>query len=268
LFWHTANQKERKGRRDFQSETALLVIMQQLDFVGKTKEELAIEFIRENEPPNGYAVMYSGGKDSDVLTHLAWRSGVSWIPFYSLMPDPPELIKYTTTKFPHLRILRPQYSFWRGIVNKFPPHRKAAWCCTEIKEKPSREIGLTYRLVGIRAEESSNRAKLGWVNQITKQRINLHPLYNWKEWEIWDYIERNGLKYCSLYDEGLSRLGCVVCPKRTNSKAQEFYRKRWPQYFRLFEKQVKKWWKLKGQYRENETAQSAEEFLHNWYQGK
>lgn len=106
------------------------------------------------------------------------------------------------------------------------------------------------------------------INRITRKRINYHPLFNWREWEIWEYIERNKLVYCTLYDEGFSRLGCVVCPERTNSKAQELFRARWPQYFRLFEKQVGKWWELKGKYRESEKAGSVEEFLANWYTGR
>ena len=44
--------------------------MQQLNLQGKTKEELAIEFIREHEPEEGYFVGDSGGKDSTYTLSL------------------------------------------------------------------------------------------------------------------------------------------------------------------------------------------------------
>jgi len=231
------------------------------------KAKKAIDFIREYEPLEGYAGMFSGGKDSTVLYDLGKKSGcrITW--YYSLMPDPPELIKFIKT-FPDINILRPKYSFWRGIIKKFPPHRRVAWCCSDLKERPSISLPFVHRLLGIRAEESSSRRKLDRINRITKHRINYHPLYDWLEWEIWEYIEKNKLRYCSLYDEGFNRLGCVVCPKRIPSKSHDLFKQRYPQYFKLFEKQVKKWWESKGQYRKSEKAKTAREFLDNWYQGK
>jgi len=241
--------------------------MQQLNLItGQTKEQEAIGFIQEHEPPEGYFLGFSGGKDSGVLYDLTVKAGVKFEAYYSLMPDPPELIQFVK-RFP-VKIIRPEKSFWTLVETKFPPNRNARWCCDYIKEKPSTKIPLTYRLLGIRAEEGPSRAKRGRINQITRKRINIHPLFTWLEWEVWDYIESNGLPHCSLYDEGFNRLGCVVCPERTNTKAQELFKQRWPQYFRLFEKQVRKWWKAKGQYRENEKAKSADEFLNNWYRGK
>lgn len=232
-----------------------------------TKPEIAIRFLQEHEPFEGYAGMFSGGKDSSVLMDLGVKSGCNITWFYSLMPDPPELIKFVRS-YPNIHVLHPPYSFWAGILKNFPPHRKAAWCCRVLKEGPSIKLPYTHRLLGIRAEESRNRAKQGMVNKITRKRINYHPLYDWKEWEIWEYIEQNKVRYCSLYDDGFARLGCVVCPKRTNTKSQELFRRCWPQYFRLFEKQVKKWWKVKGQFRETELAKNADEFIQNWYNGK
>lgn len=243
--------------------------MQQLNIIdGRTKEEEAIEFIRKHEPPEGYFLGFSGGKDSVVLLDLVRKSGVRKHSFYSLMPDPPELIRFIQ-KF-HVTILHPEFSFWNGVETWFPPHRNSRWCCDYIKEKPSVKVPLPRRLLGIRAEESSNRAKKGRINKITRKRINYHPLFYWQEWEIWDYIESNGLAYCSLYDEGFSRLGCVVCPMRAGTKEQELWKQRYPQYFRLFEKSAYSWYERIGFHRERVRGYSQlwEEFLGNWYAGK
>ena len=230
---------------------------------------MSIRFIRENEPPEGYMGCYSGGKDSDITKHITDKAGVKVKWYYSLMPDPPELIQHIKSRNFPITILKPEYSFWHGIIKNFPPHMKARWCCRIIKELPSTKIPLTHRLLGIRAEESRNRAKQGWINQRTKKRINYHPIFNWTEWEIWDYIEENNLEYCSLYDEGFSRLGCIVCPMRSK-REQEFYFKRYPQYKKLFEKVVGKWWDKKGFARQRLRgyAYFLDEFLDNWYKGK
>lgn len=211
---------------------------------------------------------YSGGKDSETLWDITIKAGVKFTPYYSLMPDPPELIQHIKKCHPNINIIRPQHTFWKLVETRFPPVRNARWCCDEIKETPSKKIPLTHRLLGIRAEESRNRAKQGWINKFTKKRINYHPLYDWLEWEIWEYIERCGLPYCSLYDEGFRRLGCVVCPLRSHPEMMK-YKKRWPQYFKLFEKQAYKWWERKG-YHKNRVrgyAQLFDEFLDNWYHG-
>ena len=186
------------------------------------------------------------------------------------MPDPPELIQHIKKYHPNVEFLYPEMSFWKGIVKNFPPHRRGRWCCDIIKEKPSKKVPLIHRLLGIRAEESPNRAKRGWINKITQKRINYHPIFDWLEWEVWDYIERYNLPYCQLYDEGFSRLGCVVCPMRAPSAEQELYRLRYPQQFKRFERKVEQWWENGGWWRETRRRYSMllDEFLDNWYKGK
>ena len=243
--------------------------MQQLNLNGKTKTQLAIEFIQANSPEGKpYMLCYSGGKDSIVLEHLTRMSGVNYEVYYSLMPDPPEILKFIQSRNFYINILRPEINFWGGIVENFPPHRKARWCCSAIKEKPSTKIPLTHRLLGIRAEESRGRAKQGFINQRTKKRINYHPIFDWLEWEIWDYIEEHQLEYCSLYDEGFSRLGCLICPMRSTPETL-IWKNRWPKHYNLFEKKCMEWWVLKGIDRQIERKQTTnfDEWLFDWYRG-
>lgn len=240
--------------------------MQQLNLSGQTKTEIAIDFLREHEPPEGYAGFYSGGKDSEVLKHLAMRSGVRVKWFYSLMPDPPEVLRHIKKYHPDVVWLRPDFSFWQGIVKLYPPRRNARWCCNKIKEKPGTKIGFIHRILGIRAEESRGRAKQGFIHQRTKKRINYHPIFDWLTWELWEYIERNHIPTCSLYDDGFDRLGCIVCPMRT-AKQKAIYRNRFPSQHRLFEKACYRWWELKGHHRQRIRGDSIlfSEFIDNWY---
>jgi len=243
--------------------------MEQLNLKGQTKEEQAIEFIQKHEPPEGYMGCVSGGKDSEVLKHLTVMSGVKVQWYYSLMPDPPELLQFIKKYHSDVKIIRPKNSFWKQVGTWFPPHRFSRWCCDYIKEAPSKKIPLTHRLLGVRGEESAGRRKKGWINQFTKKRINYHPIFDWLEWEIWEYIEGNGLPHCSLYDEGFSRLGCVVCPMRS-AKDTAKWRARFPPQYRLFEKCCYRWWERIGHHRQRIRGREMlfDEFMGNWYRGK
>jgi phosphoadenosine phosphosulfate reductase len=63
----------------------------------------------------------------------------------------------------------------------------------------------------------------------------LHPIIDWSTHDVWGLIRSEGLPYCSLYDEGFDRVGCILCPMQSLKRR---YRdlSRWPRYepaFRL-----------------------------------
>ncbi|HET6456314.1 MAG TPA: phosphoadenosine phosphosulfate reductase, partial [Armatimonadota bacterium] len=61
----------------------------------KSLVDVAVERIRTFEPPEGYWLAFSGGKDSVVLKALADISGVKYEPHYSVTGiDPPELVRF------------------------------------------------------------------------------------------------------------------------------------------------------------------------------
>ena len=131
-------------------------------------------------------------------------------------------------------------------------------------------MGLKHRVEGIRKEESPKRAKYPQVNH-NKNRGSTayYPIFNWTEGDIWDYIEKYKLPYPSVYDEGLSRLGCIICIYHSgkDGKGHEFYRKRWPGYFKVFERQVTKWWHKRKATGRDMAHETPEAFLKDWYEG-
>jgi len=244
-------------------------LVQQLNIELKTKEEEAIEFIKKHEPPEGYFLGFSGGKDSVVLYDLTRKSGVKFQAYYSATGiDAPELVKFINENYLDVVHLRPKKSFFYYIVNTgyaFPTifHR---WCCDVLKKRPAQKIPLKFRLMGIRAEESAKRAgrkRIQWVKSI--RAYHYKPIFYWLEWEVWDYIEKNNLKYCSLYDEGFSRLGCVVCPFVSGKKAA-IQKARWPKIYHAFELAMNKVYN-NGRFKDGRAweEKTFEEFLNNWY---
>ena len=229
----------------------------------------SIEFLRENEPPEGYFVGFSGGKDSIVTKKLCEMANVRHKAFYSATGiDAPEVVRFIRKEYPHIPFLHPNMTFWEGIRKKSPPLRMMRWCCDVLKKDPSRHIPLKHRVMGIRAEESARRAKRPRIDAYNGQ-ILYKPIFQWTEWHVWDFIDTFELPYPSLYEEGFNRIGCVVCPwiMGGNGKRLQLHQERWPQYYRLFEKAVTDWFMSYRTQPRPQQQQTPEAYIQAYYRG-
>ena len=208
---------------------------------GETPVGLAIERFREFEPPEGYYLAFSGGKDSIVIKQLAIEAGVAFDAHYSVTTiDPPDLVRFIREHHPDVHWERPEKPFLLRLREKGFPARRGRWCCDEYKE-----TGGVGRLVvtGVRAAESPRRAKRGIIEHCQrKSKRLLHPIIDWTDENVWDFIRSRGLPYCRLYDEGYQRIGCLFCPA-ARQKGRERERARYPGYERAFRRAFVALWR-------------------------
>ena len=117
-------------------------------------EQMALDY----DPDNGFYLAFSGGKDSQVLYHLAKMAGVKFKAHMNLTSiDPPDVIRFVKKNYPDVELIKPQMSIYdMAIKLHFLPTRRLRWCCAKYKEMSG--VG-KVTLIGIRHAESVRRSK-------------------------------------------------------------------------------------------------------------
>lgn len=163
------------------------------------------------------------------------------------------------------------------IVKKgIPPTRMIRYCCSVFKESTEKNRVVA---LGVRAAESFKRRNkdtfstygnsikntkyfsLSHVNEVFKnakdqdevwdctlvttarkhKTIIVNPIYEWEDYEVWDYIHENNVKYNDLYNMGYKRVGCILCPlARKSEKLRdiETFPKYKERYIKAFDKML------------------------------
>jgi phosphoadenosine phosphosulfate reductase len=201
---------------------------------GESRIEQSINLLRKYEPPEGYYLAFSGGKDSIVIYDLAKKAGVRFDPHFSRTTvDPPEILDFIKKNYPDVIWEKPKKSMFQLIRETgCLPTRFKRFCCRALKE-----IGGRGRIVivGTRAEESFKRKNRAIYHESkrTKGKFLLQPILYWTTEDIWDYIENEELPYCTLYNQGYNRIGCIMCPLQSK-KGMEMDAKRFPKYYKAY----------------------------------
>lgn len=234
----------------------------------------SIDRIKAFEPPDGYFLGFSGGKDSVVIKALSDMAGVKYDAHYNITTvDPIELVHFIRDEYPDVIWDRPKYSMRQLIIKAMiPPSRHNRYCCSFLKEVNG---GGRVVMTGSRWAESLNRYKsqgvvtifnakkgsrvandLGAEYDVTQRggiimnmdndparrtveqcyRTNktlINPIVDWTDEDVWEFIHAENISYCSLYDEGWTRLGCIGCPL-ANYRQRVLQFQRWPNMYRVY----------------------------------
>ena len=237
--------------------------MEQLSFFSIEKKiQNAITLLKMFEAkaiemhPEGYYLCLSGGKDSQVIYELAKQAKVKFQAYYNVTTvDPPELVYFIRKMYPAVIINQPDTTMWELISQKhYPPTRRMRYCCSELKERGGKG---RFVVTGVRWAESRKRRKRGFAEiqgpsepkvilnsdndekrrqiencQITGKRV-LNPILDWTDDEVWQFIHTHIRTYCSLYDEGFTRIGCIGCPL-ASTKQREKELARYPMFKKAY----------------------------------
>jgi len=235
----------------------------------------AIDLLRANEPPEGYYVAFSGGKDSCAIKKLCQLAGVKFDAWYSNTTiDPPELVQFIKTEHKDVQWNQPRHgAMMARVANKpsLPPTRSVRWCCAEYKEQGGNG---RVKVVGVRKSESNSRRAWNDISEDGSGHKVICPIVHWSDDQVWLFLEAYEVPYCKLYDEGWDRLGCVGCPL-ASKKNQEREFDRWPRYKANWGKAVKANWekyhakmKRDGNPYYHAKFKTAEDFWQWWLTAK
>lgn len=221
-------------------------------------------------------ITYSGGKDSDVMLHLAEKSGIPFEALHSLTTaDAPETVRHVYDTFrrleekgvkctvdKHVQLDGSRVTMWNLIPRKLiPPMRIKRYCCAELKEGGGKG---RFIATGVRWAESTARKRRGGLEVLTskpqsklilsndndedrrlfetcqlKGKRVVNPIIDWKDNEVLDYAAVEKIPMNPLYCEGFHRVGCVGCPL-ANVKMRMMEFSRYPKikaaYIRAFDR--------------------------------
>lgn len=119
------------------------------------------------------------------------------------------------------------------------PSAKARFCTQELKLIPLAKYmdaaeDCTHQVwVGVRAEESPSRAKLGPFSgsdvkypprKVSRQIIN-RPLLDWTWRDVFEIHSRHDIKPNPLYKMGMNRVGCFPCIMSRKAELREMFRR-------------------------------------------
>jgi len=222
-------------------------------------ESKSIYIIREAywEYKEKLAILWSMGKDSTTLVHLARKA------FFGHLPLPVIHID-TGFKFRQIYEFRSKYAaIWDldlkivrndiALKEEISPVNGGRFaCCTQLKTEALKQAILDYHLrallVAIRRDEHAIRAKERYFSARDKSfkwdyqnqpmelwaehyktksqagaHFRIHPLLHWREIDIWKYIERERLPVVDLYfsrhKKRYRSIGCQCCCQPVASTA-------------------------------------------------
>lgn len=195
--------------------------------------------------------------------------------------DAPQTVRHIRKVFKSLEekgikceIEMPKYkgehiTMWKLIPLKLmPPTRQVRYCCQVLKETGCAN---RYIATGVRWAESRQRKEREEFEKIGETKANkekftsimlmndndanrrmnelcmqknkmvVNPIIDWKDSDIWEFINSEHIETCELYKCGYDRVGCIGCPlasKKRREKGMCDFPKYKQAYIRAFDRMI------------------------------
>jgi phosphoadenosine phosphosulfate reductase len=111
-----------------------------------------------------------------------------------------------------VHIIRPEVE-----LDRYPLAVDPVACCGDLKIRPLNaaiaRLAIPALLTGVRADENPDRAARPWLED-HGDHFRALPILEWTELDIWTFMVRGKIPWCTLYDHGYRSLGCVPCTSR------------------------------------------------------
>lgn len=99
---------------------------------------------------------------------------------------------------------------WKHLIDA--PFDLTYKCCNELKKKPLQGYLKDGVFIGTMASDSGLREdsykKTGCINFGENKCM---PLSIWNTTDVWEFIKKQNIKYCNVYDSGEKHTGCAYC---------------------------------------------------------
>ena len=241
------------------------------DLFGVSKHDQSIKWIQSyTQGMENVICAFSGGKDSQCCYHLMKEAQINFRAVYTITRfEPPELLRFIRQNYPDVEIIR---NFKRSLTDDIAffglPNRWYRWCCGV--KHDHYPIPFDLKVIGVRWEESPRRKETWRVFGFDKsKKAYLCPIATWTTVDVWEYLNTNHIPHCELYDQGYTRIGCVMCPL-ASPKNRQLDMARYPKHCAMLRKAGDKFVALHSdqptRYADNWRAADnpAEEYWQRW----
>lgn len=239
-------------------------------------ESKSIAFIRdvmEKNPDITPTVSYSGGKDSLVTLLLTLKAGLKLPMIFAdtglEFPETVANVHEVAEKYGLPLIIESgETGFWEAFAVNGPPAVDFRWCCKSCKLMPVKSLiektwGEALSFIGQRKFESAKRMQSPrvWRNKNVPCQVSAAPIQHWTAMHDWLYLFREHAPYNPLYELGLDRIGCFICPS-SDIACMKDIAARYPELWEMWQTRLREWgaahgkseeWVAKGQWRIRET---------------
>ena len=90
----------------------------------------------------------------------------------------------------------------------------------EPMQRALRELGVRTWIAGLRRSQSSSRAEIDFL-ELRDGRWKLHPIADWTDRDVWQYLEKHDLPYHPLWHEGYVSIGDIHTTRRLEDGMNE-----------------------------------------------